>query len=133
MKNITLLTLSSVFVLGLLVPSGVQAFTIQRDSDSSATLRIVSLSGGTESKRSKANHLEQSENRMACVSSISPDQLKKTIKIVLRENPEMLMEALEHQSIELAELVDRGSMLKVVKRRRRTSNGRTGSSQSCRY
>ena len=115
MKIITLLTLSSVFALGLLVSSSAQASIIKGNSDSSANLRIVIPPESEQSAPTQANHAEQAGTRMACVSSFSSERLKETVKKVLRENPEILMEVLEHQSIELAELVDRGSMLKVVK------------------
>ena len=115
MKIIAVLALSSVFVSGLVVPLSAHEYDNQKKDNASRNIRVVSppVIGGPEYQG--ANTTTQSENRTACLPSLSPDDLKSAVEKVLRANPELVMEVLKHQSIELAGLVERGSMMKVVK------------------
>ena len=115
MKLFTVLALSSMFATGFIGSLAAHEHHDQKVTNPSDRIRVVSLRENSQTHSPKIMMSGQPSNQTACLSFFSAKDMKRVVEQVLEQHPEMLMKILEDQSIRLAELVERGSMMKVVK------------------
>ncbi len=115
MNIITVVALSSVFVSGIVGPVSAHEHLSEGNVKASGHIRVASLAEGKDSEHQRVMGSGKLGTQMACAPALSPKDIEAAIENVFRKNPDLVMEVLEDQSIALAELVDRGSMMKVAK------------------
>ncbi|MGB0911497.1 MAG: DsbA family protein [Nitrospirales bacterium] len=115
MKITTLLALSSVLVSGLVGPVSAHEHQGKEHVKTSEHIRVASLPEGKGAEHQGAMGSGKLGSQTACASALSPKALEMALENVLRKNPDLVMKVLEDQSLALAELVDRGAMMKVAK------------------
>ncbi len=90
-----------------------QAQTLVDASHEPANSRVVAVNGGSDGEGSMGvGKTPMSKSLPARVSKFAQSDIREAVKSVLLENPELVLEALKIQQIELANLVEQGTYLR---------------------